>query len=303
MKKNKNGQGLVQLILLTSLVFGVVIGSIYVFGNTLSTTFKNNNPAKIFNAKRTLKHEAPVNIISNININLIGIPVSSPIETIAKTNATKTYSNKTASVARSIETILILKEYVNQLTVVADTINTGTSYTNYKTALNTYKNHLSTAITQLTAAGNDELKIKLILVKLAINLDSSMSTLSNLKNKANAYISSIPSGNEKKKQFLSLFMADVYNLTGSLDYSINNNLYKTILGVNRNNTLAQDNSLISNINTNIGTYTATQKKNYAKKIFIDLNNNYSNIAPDSYNNKVLCNKLCGTLSGNLCTVN
>jgi len=299
MKKYK-GQSLIEFGLITAIVFGIVVGSVITLGNSVADVFKDKNPAKTYNAKRTLQFENPQNIISNVPVTVGGFSVASPIEKIAKANLLSgNSSEKDSSVERLTEMAQVMQEYGVQIDAITRTLADTAARTNFLNALTAYSAVINATATKVTTPGVTDLEIKLALFNMAINLNPTGVLSNNLNAAFTAYIGTLDA-TKKKTAIINLFTTDLFNFAKSINCNVNNSVYVHELGVQRNNTFAQDQALVTQMIADFAGYTAQEIKEYTKKIKLSPDANYSTLAPDTYNDKTLCAALGG--SGSPCAV-
>jgi len=296
MKKYK-GQSLAEFVLSTVVIFGVIAGTMLVLGTNLANVFKTNNPAKTFNAKRTLQFEKPQNIVTNVTVTVGGFSIASPVETIVKANLLNGSSLSTdSSLGKLIEMAQIMQEYGAQLNALTATMPATAARSNFLTALAAYKTIIDTAVTKVTTTGVTDLEIKLALFDMTLKLNPSSGVSTALNTALTAYLGTLPAST--KKTIINLFTTDLFNFAKSTSYDVNNSLYEHEISQHKNNTIAQDQTLVNQMNINFSGYTPAEKTNYTKKIKLYPDANYSTLAPSTYNDETLCTTLGG--SGDPC---
>jgi len=297
--KKKPGQSTTEFALLTAIVFGALLATVYAFSDQLSVFFSSNNPAKTYNQKRLEKHENPSAIVTNIPLTVGGFTINSPVEAVLKANLSSGFYDKlSGSTARAAEVAMILEKYTTELISIVGTMPNTAQRANFLAAINSYKSPVSLAVSRINAAGNDRLAVKAAVMQLATQINNLAAIVVNLKAAETSYLGTLTASNSKS--IIQLYTDDMLNLASSLDYNANNPVYNQVLSTNKNNTLIQDYSLASTMNTNMGTYTANEKDFYNKKMDIDGSDNYSVIVSNSYNNDAVCSFLGG--SGSPCNV-
>jgi len=298
MKKFK-GQTLPEFIGIAVVVLAVILGSLYLLGENLSELFKNKNPAKTFNSRRTLQYENPQNLVTNVNVTVAALSVRSPVERIVKLNiANSTYVITSGSLGRLQEMAQIMKEYTVQLNTIVNSMPVSVARTNYINALTAYKTVVNNAVTKIAAAGNDELEVKMALLEMMIKLNDSNTLATNLKTSFTAYLPTLLASS--KKQVIDLFTTDLLNFAKSMEYSTSVSLYSLVLTQGKLDTLAQDLLLVNQMYTDLAGYSSNTRDQYAHKIDLAATDNYSGIAPDTYTDAQLCTTLGG--AGTPCIV-
>jgi len=297
--KKKLGQSSLEFALMTAVVFGALLATIYAFSDELSKYFSSNNPAKTYNQKRMEKHENPSDLVTSTTLTVGGLPVSSPVETVLKANlASGFYDKVSGSTVRGAEVAMILNEYTTQLINVVTTMPNTAQKTTFLTAVNAYRAYTSVAVSRINAAGNDRLAIKAAVMQLATEIYPLATVVSALKTAETNYLLSLSASN--KKTVIQLYTDDMLALAGTLDYNADMPVYNQVLSVNKNNTITQDYSLSVTMNANMGSYSANDKSFFNKKMDVNGSNNYSETVPHSYNNDELCSYLGG--SGSPCNI-
>lgn len=311
MKKVK-GQSVVQFVTITALVLGVILGSLHILGQNLSELFKNKNPAKIFNDRRTLQYESPQNLVTNVAVTVAAMAVKSPVEKIVKANVTNATflltSGKSGCLKdfdRAREITQIMQEYINQLLPVVNSMPNTAARANYLAALNAYQVAIDAAVLKLMVTGITELEIKMYLIELCIKIAKTEALTTNLQTNLTAYL---PTPTSNKEKVINLYTNDLLNFAKDIDYETKVSLYQAIpdskkpTPSGKAHNFTQDQILFNSLNTGFAGYSTVLRKIYANRIDIDTSKSYSKLAPDTYTDAKLCTTLNGTLSGSTCTV-
>ncbi|OGH99729.1 MAG: hypothetical protein A2039_03955 [Candidatus Melainabacteria bacterium GWA2_34_9] len=310
MKKVK-GQSVVQFVTITALVLGVILGSLHILGQNLSELFKNKNPAKIFNDRRTLQYESPQNLVTNVAVTVAAMAVKSPVEKVVKANVTNATflltSGKSGCLKdfdRAREITQIMQEYINQLLPVVNSMPNTAARANYLAALNAYKVAIDAAVLKLMVAGITKLEIKMALIELCIKIAKTEALTTNLKANFTAYIPTLAASN--KKTVIDLYTNDLLNFAKDIDYETKVSLYQVIpdskkpTPAGKAHNFTQDQILFNALNAGFAGYTNSQRDHYQHEIDIDTSKSYSKLAPDTYTDAKLCTTLGG--SGNPCNI-
>lgn len=298
MRKNR-GQAAIEFVMIAILALGIIITGLYKYGNNLANLFGGSNPEKRFNSARTVRFENPQDIASNIDVSIDGTPIKPPVETVIEAGlASNTYVQTSGSAARMAEMSKIVSAYVDELKALADSAGSDPQRTNFKNALDAYKNAVenggNTGFLDKMAllADSDLLDQKLLMLQLAIDLNSAVVT-SNIDATFSIYKATVPAGN--RKSIMETFVGDLLGFGGYLDYFLDPYLYVEFLQKEKNGTQAQDNALLAAMTAALGAMTQEEKLNKAGLIRVYYGGGYSQSSPSAYNSERLCNTFSGVM--------
>jgi len=313
MKKFK-GQTLPEFVGIIAVTLVVCVGGLYMLGGNLSELFKNKNPAKTFNSRRTLQYENPQNLITGVDVTVAGMTVVSPVEKIVTANVTNATfvltsgsSGELKDFDRAREMTQIMQEYINQLDTVVNTLPANADRDNYLAALNAYKGAIDAAVLKLMVPGVTELEIKIALIEMCIKIAKTEALTTNLKSNLTTYLGTLVTTDNKTK-VIDLYTNDLLNFAKDIEYETKVGLYQVIpdakkpTPTGKAHNFTQDQTLVSSLTAAFAGYNNGDKISKAKKIDIITSTSYSGLAPDTYTDAVLCTTLGGTLSGSTCTV-
>lgn len=292
MMKKFKGQSSLQFGLISGVILALLVGLWLQFGSTLSQSLNNKNTLKTFNAARTVHYENPKDLISNPPT-VVDSPVANsvtPAESVLQQNINDgDYVQTSGSSGRAKDIVekelpQITEKYISDInTLISTADTTSANYTALNNALIQYTQGGSPfaqfdTVTQST--GSNELKLKGAILNIVYKFNSDPTKAANLLNALNTYTSALPA-HSPQKILLNLYVNDLVRIMPSISYSVDSALYGQVGAVQ-----GDINDLITKLNAVTDPALISL---YASEIHIIPTKSYSELFPDTYNTKVLCN--------------
>lgn len=295
MKKSR-GQTVVDFVVLAVLAVGIIILGVYKFGDNIANYFATNNVENKFNSGRTVKHENPQDLVSNVTVTFDGITIVPPVEQIIKQDlAAGTYIQTSGSAGRMLQIGKIMEEYTDQIAQLVTAGPEGDALKAELTALNTaLTNTTDGYVYTLDNLADDQiLESKLETVKKAAS-DSLSTTALAIDTALTNYLATILASNPVRHNIVKTMTEDLLKTKKSISYVLDPYLYIQFLEKDKNNTLAQDRELVTKIESEISAMTAAEKANIAGMITVYYGGGYSSSSPTAYNGRQMCATFGGT---------
>lgn len=226
----KKGQSLTEVGMVGSLIFGVSILSLVLFGDNLSSYFNKTSVSSIFNNSRTVKAESLVKYITGINIKIGDTNFSSPVElVIASKIQQNNYQQTSGSSGQVRETLEVISKYIDQISILLANPSSGLTASQINeltTSLNQYKDEISAYIAlDNNKATTNNTKLAQAL-DLSVNFSLNGDTATNFYNSVNSILSTM--GDSSGKNLLSEYSNSILNLGTSLDYKVDSRMMQEL---------------------------------------------------------------------------
>ncbi len=271
--KRYKAQHMTEFILVMAMGLLLIMGGLNKYSGEIAYFFKNNDPKASFTPSRIMKYENPKDIVSNITVTIGGSSIDSPVEAALRAGVLSGSNVQTSGIT-------------DRLKQIDDIMSNYSMIGTLEPCLNAVVTSFLGAVTAIAEPAT-EIEAKLAIIKMANLLDPT--NVNNLwTNLNNVYTAYTPTNN--KENLAKMLTKDLLDIPGKITYSIEPGIYMEVLGIAYNGTLAQELTLINALRA----LPVAQQQQYNTRISVSQILNYSTLAPQTYNNSVICSNLGGT---------
>lgn len=218
----RKGQNLTEFGMIGGLIFGISILSLILFSDNLSGFFNKSSVTSVFNDNRNIKAESLTKYISGLNIKVGDTAFRSPVESvIAAKIEQNNYQQTSGSSGQVRETLDIISNYIEQLSLLLDNPNSGLNFSQIseiKANLQKYKEEISNYVAlDNNQATTDNTKLAQAL-DISVNFSLNGETAKNFYESVTTILNTM--SDSTQKNLLSEYSNSILNLGTSLDYKI-----------------------------------------------------------------------------------
>lgn len=251
MKKFK-GQNLIEMSIISILVFLLCASVLFLSGNNLASNvanlFEKNNLISLFGGNRTQNPDENTAIfLSKSYINLSALAgKKAPVEEVIRDQLNSGEVTTSGSAGKIKQVAEMIQKYVEQLRSLLAGMPASAQKTSLETALTNFENAAS-GYTDLDGQyANDPAKKLASQLDFLVNIDQNGSLATSLNTALNSYLATLSDG--PQKELMDIYVNDMLNLGVGLDYTIDSRMRQT-LG------LAEESTTSTSFNTSIDNLT------------------------------------------------
>lgn len=219
MSKRYFAQGLNEISIISSIVFGICAISVFTFGDQLANILGHNPVIAMFSQNRTESVAEKNALLTNVKVNSSGSTFSAPLENVIRTRLANGTIQTSGSSGNIDETVAVIQGYVSQLNSLVNTLPASDKKTavlaaiqKYNEAITKYKSMDQQAANTLNNNLVKQLNITTDLEVSGTNAKTLDDTVTDLLNSTTL--------SEDQYKLLDVYRNGLLSLGGSLEYSI-----------------------------------------------------------------------------------